>query len=525
MKIYIGNTESSIEAELSALRNISSLLTFQKTKTKVESLCQFNKDRTRIKFNVGLLPYVFENLAPHEKVQIFDLRNNLPIFDKVVTGIKSFDFFDHQKEMVAKANNFIALPKGANYSGYFATKSGFLYFPRGVYDAATGSGKTAVMVGIMLSFLQPQPFVHRAFRDKISSTPIKGVQGTNKANVLCLINAKLSFTSLTDGFEKMLGTTIGKITAEDKPFFRPFTLGMYQTVANRIEKDRLFADTLNSYFNVLFVDECHYGGAENFYELLGKLKIHSRYFFSGTPFNFEFDARKFRLVGQSGTTLHAVENTHMIQKGVSLLPVIRKYEIPYSEQLADYRGDSPIETFLEVIAKNKMRNRILFSESNVEDGLCVISYRYKAHGQMLFDYANRYYQHVGIKKNIVLIDGDVVGGERKAILDACNSGKVDILIASTVLKEAVNIPSITKLILAAPSGAEIYINQLVGRATRTYKDHKQVIIVDFLDKLRNYPEMSTNRDSVFLQKGGEIYYFDHLGKFLRGKRLKSAAKV
>lgn len=75
-------------------------------------------------------------------------------------------------------------------------------------------------------------------------------------------------------------------------------------------------------------------------------------------------------------------------------------------------------------------------------------------------------------------DGDDV---RTKVKNALESKRIKCVIASTIFKEGVNIPSLDCCINAAGGKSEIATLQALGRGLRTTKTKKEVLIIDFKD--------------------------------------------
>jgi superfamily II DNA or RNA helicase len=68
----------------------------------------------------------------------------------------------------------------------------------------------------------------------------------------------------------------------------------------------------------------------------------------------------------------------------------------------------------------------------------------------------------------------------KAIKDL-NEGRLDILIASDIFKEGVDIPTVPTLINAAGQKSKVATIQRIGRALRPKPPHNKALIIDFID--------------------------------------------
>lgn len=156
---------------------------------------------------------------PDLQVEIIDERENIPVFRKEFIsqiGDRTInDQYIHQKHVIQSFNNSIV----------FRGQS--IYFPRGVADAATNAGKTAIIAGTYLN-----------------------IEGDQK--MLVIIHLKTVYRELLAYFQSIFGE-VGEINA-DNYNIKPVTLAMIQTLYNRVEDINVKKDL--SYFTIVAVDEC-----------------------------------------------------------------------------------------------------------------------------------------------------------------------------------------------------------------------------------------------------------------------------
>lgn len=97
------------------------------------------------------------------------------------------------------------------------------------------------------------------------------------------------------------------------------------------------------------------------------------------------------------------------------------------------------------------------------------------HGNILLNKFNK----ITKSKNIIFIHGSSKDREknRKLILD----GFYDIVIASDIFKEGVDIPNLKCLILACGGKSSVALIQRIGRLLRLFPGKDKAIIYDFAD--------------------------------------------
>lgn len=92
---------------------------------------------------------------------------------------------------------------------------------------------------------------------------------------------------------------------------------------------------------------------------------------------------------------------------------------------------------------------------------------------------------MGIRSEFIQGEDDQTA--RKAALDRLGSGKIEVLIGTTILDVGVDVPSVGMIVLAGGGKAEVAQRQRIGRGLRAKKFGPNVcFIVDFDDNWNNH---------------------------------------
>ena len=102
-------------------------------------------------------------------------------------------------------------------------------------------------------------------------------------------------------------------------------------------------------------------------------------------------------------------------------------------------------------------------------------------------------------KDILFIQGATKGEQRKEVKRALQSKEVKAVIVTVIWREGVNIPSLDCVVNAMGGKSEIATLQAIGRGLRTYKEKKEVEIVDFVDCHKYLSQHFTMRLSIYLE--------------------------
>jgi len=136
--------------------------------------------------------------------------------------------------------------------------------------------------------------------------------------------------------------------------------------------------------------------------------------------------------------------------------------------------------FLSQLIKNEDRNKLICKNviKDLKKGRCILVVSDRV--QHCFILENMLVTDFGIApSSIVVVVGQTI--DRKKIYDAVNDGQYDILIASKVIDEGINIQRLDTLHIATPLGSKPRVEQRVGRIRRPKLGKLRPLIYDYLD--------------------------------------------
>lgn len=412
----------------------------------------------RGEFGTGFMPNMLSFLSSTfegTEIEILDKRQPVHFKETFTNKLPNgWELFQHQEEAV---KNLIA-------SNLTVGEKTF-QFHRGVYDVATNGGKTSIMAGIL--------------------------ENLHFEKCLVLVDRVLIKDQLAEFF-KDCGYEVGQIDSKSFTVGK-VTVASLQTIASKTED----ADFTNQ-FDVLFVDECHRACGDTYKKFILACKSAKvRCFFSGTPFDITDKVDKLYLIGMSGSTISKVSNAEMVEQGVSQKPLvnIHRFDLGKAQGL-DY------ETSYELCMTNEIRlaktGTICLYELG-KGGKVLITFVNQEHGKCLGNMLEGY----GIPHHVV----DSYDEERKEKIEDFKKSEVNVLVASMILKEGINIPDITCLIMYHGQKSTVNIKQFIGRAIRQDGVSDTVNIHDFYDLGNSYIEAhSRARLKIYEKEGFEISY-------------------
>ncbi len=228
------------------------------------------------------------------------------------------------------------------------------------------------------------------------------------------------------------------------------------------------ADKLRNDYAVVMFDECHRtSAAEKFYRLGLSLPQAYRFGLSATPWR-RVRGEEIKIEAVVGPTIFEVKAEDMIRERFLARP--RFEVITYESKMPSF-SERYKELYEEMVMNNDERNRAIV-EKAVElarkGHRVLIDVRRIEHGKILKEMLEK----EGVKAEFLSSQSPNRWG---GILEDFKEGKIPVLI-STLLKEGVDIPEISAIILAGGGKSDIMTIQTIGRALRPKKGMKAVIV-------------------------------------------------
>jgi superfamily II DNA or RNA helicase len=228
-------------------------------------------------------------------------------------------------------------------------------------------------------------------------------------------------------------------------------------------------------WDVVFIDECHHAAADTFFDVLDSLHSYYRFGLSGTPLD-RSDGADLKLIAQTGEVLYEVPNKLLVERGISAQPYVEMIKI--TEPILPLKGMIWNQVHkLGIVDNEALNNKVVdkvvqYTKQGLQVLVCVEAI---AHGNKL--------DQLIWKRDSRIVHQFINGEEetevrQKALVDML-SGKMQCLIATSILDEGVDVPSIDVLIFAGGGKAKIKTLQRVGRGLRTGTGKTKLHVVDF----------------------------------------------
>lgn len=248
-------------------------------------------------------------------------------------------------------------------------------------------------------------------------------------------------------------------------------IGMVQTISRL--PDTSFVELMDD-FGCVIMDEAHHAIAFSFRRIIHNTHAKYRYGLTATP--ERTDGLTALLWDYVGPLLYQVTYDELQSGGYITAPTIEnistEFSYPYLEPV-DY---SPM---MDALVSDRPRNFLILYRvlEHVKNGDCalVLSGRIK-HCEMMCRAFNR----KGLKAKLLI--GKIKKQDRQKVIQEARSGEINVLVATTVADEGLNIPNLNHIFLIYPTRSASKVIQRVGRILRKYDGKSHATVHDFVDQ-------------------------------------------
>ncbi len=279
-------------------------------------------------------------------------------------------------------------------------------------------------------------------------------------SALIVVHTKELLYQWAEKVEELLGVKAG-IVGDNKWNEENVTVAMIQTLLSR------GVDKLKNDYAIVMFDECHRtSAAEKFYQLGISLPQVYRFGLSATPWR-RVRGEEIKIEAVVGPIIYEVKAEDLIREGFLAKP---RFEVITYESSMPSFSERYKELYEDVVMNNDERNRAIVAKAKelVRKGHRVlIDVKRIEHGKILKEMLEK----EGVTAEFLSSKSQ----NRWEVLEAFKNGEIPVLI-STLLKEGVDIPEISAIILAGGGKSDIMTIQTIGRALRPKKGMRAVIV-------------------------------------------------
>lgn len=229
--------------------------------------------------------------------------------------------------------------------------------------------------------------------------------------------------------------------------------------------------SIEARFGMAIVDECHHASAPSYVRVLHTLRVRHRYGFTATP---RVDGLWPLVLAWLGPVRHEITRADLLDAGVSSSAT---YHAVPTGFVGSYRTREDWGPLLESLVGDADRNRLIVEtvarHCRGEVG-AVITGRV-AHAEELARLA----AERGLRAAV--LTGSVKAAARTKVLAAARAGELDVIVATQLFDEGIDVPRLSRVYLAFPSKAEPRFVQRIGRALRVHAEKAAPLVFDFHD--------------------------------------------
>ncbi len=227
-------------------------------------------------------------------------------------------------------------------------------------------------------------------------------------------------------------------------------------------------------FGLLILDEAHHVAANTFHAIVDHCPARYRLGLTATPEREDGLTPLLELF--LGNRLLMVTHDELVAAGVLTVPSIRIITTDFNHR---YRGAEDYARLLNAVANDAPRNRAIVDavvgEARAGHTCLVLSGRVE-HCESLAEAVRA----SGL--SAAALTGAVDRSRRKALLDDARAGRLQVLVATSLADEGLDLPRLSRVFLAFPGRSRGRTIQRLGRLMRPHPSKQTAVLFDFVDK-------------------------------------------
>ena len=265
---------------------------------------------------------------------------------------------------------------------------------------------------------------------------------------------------------------------------------------DKYHRMREFLDSIT----VMIVDEAHHSKSDTWYNnLMTCENALYRIALTGS-IDKKDELLWMRMQGLFGDVISRVTNKQLIEEGHSAKPTINIIPIANPNDIDNI--DEYRVAYEKGIINNNFRNKLIAKLTekwyNEDKGILIIV-NFIDHGNNISELLD------DLNVEHYFLHGEVDSEIRKQKLNDMRSGKLKVMIATSLIDEGVDISGINSLILGAGGKSLRQVLQRVGRALRKKKEDNTTQIYDFADMTNRFLfHHSKEREKIYREEEFEI---------------------
>lgn len=414
-------------------------------------------------FPTGLLPNVVEFLKTNCDIEPELIDKRLDIEKYLLQEIPENYQISEEK---------IARDYQVNTVNFLITKKvGSVSFTRGVVNIATNGGKTSIAIAVIKE-LYPKLI-------------------ENNTTFLFVTHSKEIARQTKIAIEKDLGIEVGLI-GDGKWELKPVTISIVTTLYKRLKTPE-FKDLVSHTIGFV-ADECHHSSSTSWYEVFNNMpNALIRIGLTGTV-DKKNPVNEMRLYSCTGEIINKISNEYLIEQGFSAKPICILFTVTTPELEKEPYTDAYNLGIVESEERLDYITQICEKETNSGNTVLILV-EHLEHGTIIKEELEK------INKRVFFTNGTLTSDIRQELLDNLKSGKIDVLISTSILDEGVDVSNINAVIYARGMKSSRKLLQGIGRGLRKKSDGSKLRFYDFIDDMNTQLlTHSMNRYQVLKQE-------------------------
>lgn len=319
-------------------------------------------------------------------------------------------------------------------------------YKRGLIWCPTGSGKTEIAVGLTQAF--PCRWLLVAHRGELVD-------------------------NAAERYEKRTGAQAGRVGAGQwSAGDGSFICATFQTLHKALKKRDPNALALLKGAEGIIVDESHTLAAWSFQKVAQACtNAYYRVGLSGTPLQ-RTDHRSMMTVAQLGRVIYRIKTDELIDAGVISKPRIEMRKLHQESEMKTWAA-----VYRNLVVKSAARNDAIAEMARNAPKPCLVFVSHLEHGRRL-----------GAVLGCKFVDGQAPPGVRREAIRRLNNGDEELLVATNIFNEGVDIPELRSVVIAAGGASPIQALQRIGRGMRKTDSKDRFHVFDVKDTGQRWME-------------------------------------
>lgn len=366
--------------------------------------------------------------------------------------------------------------------------------PRGVIQAPTGAGKTAIGARVI------------AARAKHALVVVPTIDLLHQyrrflQDHVLMDGRPVEIGQLGDGEVQPKPITVATVRTAAKALGVAYTKYEYGEYDDRERDTDVSPAKLREWIEAigtLVVDEAHILGAQTVYDVATKIPAPNKYGFSASP--WRDDGADLMIEAATGPKIYRIETKVLVDEKFLVPPIIRVVDTKDwwtpaawgqtctrcgTTRAMTARGPAQrctdcgcttfrsefTDAYRHEIVENARRNLEIAKIVNGLSDPTLVLVKQVKHGRLLEP----------MIESSVFLSGNNQGEERTKVFNQMRAGKVRVLIATTIADLGLDIPILTNLVLAGGGKSSTRHLQRIGRVARPYPGKDFARVIDFDD--------------------------------------------